>query len=282
MPGYAEGSHLVLIDAHAHIHRCFEPAAFLDAAARNFAAAAERLGSAPAFDAVVVLTESAGDDAFGALLDLGASVNPGGWRIEPGSDGISLTAHRGACRVVVVAGRQIAAAEDLEVLAVGTRQCMADGGPISEVLERVRSWGALRVIPWGAGKWFFARGRLLTSLMQRVDQSDFFLGDEGGRPVFWPEPRHFGAARRAGIRALPGTDPLPFPDEVGRVGSFGAAFRGIVDPARPGASVVAALRDPSTALTPYGGLETPIRFVRHQIGMQIRKRRRKRSPATVS
>ena len=83
---------------------------------------------------------------------------------------------------------------------VGTRRRMADGAAISGVLRQAREWGAVRVIPWGAGKWFFARGRLLSSIMREADRSDFFLGDEGGRPVFWREPRHFADARRAGLR----------------------------------------------------------------------------------
>jgi hypothetical protein len=64
---------------------------------------------------------------------------------------------------------------------------------------------------------------------------------------------------------------------MSRAGGFGAVLRGRLDPARPGASLLALLRDPSTALTPYGGLETPLRFIRHQVGMQLRKRRRKQA-----
>jgi len=270
----------VLVDAHVHIHRCFDPDRFLDAADRNLGTAAANLQAGPAFDGVLALTEGAAEDAFGELWELAAGPRPvwGGWRLERRSDGISLRATRDHRVLLLVAGRQVAAREDLEVLMLGTRRRMADGAAISGVLRQAREWGAVRVIPWGAGKWFFARGRLLSSIMREADRSDFFLGDEGGRPVFWREPRHFADARRAGLRILPGTDPLPFPTETARAGSFGAAFRGRLDPDRPGESLVAALRDPATALIPFGALESPLRFVRHQVGMQLRKRRRARTP----
>jgi hypothetical protein len=276
----ADASAVVLVDAHAHIHSCFDPARLLDAAAAHFAIAGAQLAPGAAATGVLLLTESAGDDAFGALSACaGRGPDPalGGWAVTAGADGISLTLQRAGRSVVVVAGRQVACREDLEVLMLGTVQRMDDGRPIAEALERAREWGALRVIPWGAGKWFFARGRLLTELVSQADPADFFLGDEGGRPVFWPTPRHFAIAARYGVRVLPGTDPLPFPDETHRAGGFGAALRGRLDAARPGASLLALLRNRSTVLTPYGGLETPLRFVRHQIGMQLRKRRRKQA-----
>lgn len=276
----ADARAVVLVDAHAHIHSCFEPGRLLEAAADNFAAAGLRLAPRAAKAGVLLLTESAGDDAFGSLREragLGPDPATGGWAVTAGADGISLTLERAGRSLVIVAGRQVACREDLEVLMLGTTQRMDDGGPIEEALARARDWGALRVIPWGAGKWFFARGRLLTELVSRADPADFFLGDEGGRPVFWPTPRHFGVAARHGVRVLPGTDPLPFPDETHRAGGFGAALPGRLDATRPGASLLALLRDPSTTLTPYGSLETPLRFFRHQVGMQVRKRRRKQA-----
>lgn len=280
MSRQADVSGLLFVDAHAHIHACFEPGRFFDAAAANLAAVAARLAPGVTSTGVLILTESGGDNAFGALrarADQGADVALGGWAVTAGADGISLRVERAGRSLVLVAGRQVACREDLEVLMLGTTQRMDDGGPIADALARGREWGALRVIPWGAGKWFFARGRMLTELVAQADASDFFLGDEGGRPVFWPRPRHFDVAARYGIRMLPGTDPLPFPDEIGRAGGFGAVLRGQLDPACPGTSLLALLRNPATALTPYGKLETPLRFVRHQVGMQILKRRRKQA-----
>lgn len=268
----------VLVDGHAHVHRCFDPDRFLDAAYRNLRAAAAGRGADGAFDGVLALTERADDDVFGELWALAAGPRPlwGGWRLERGADGISIRAIRDDRALVLVAGRQVAAREDLEVLMVGTRRKMADGAAISDVLRQGREWSTVRVIPWGAGKWFFARGRLLSRIMRQADPCDFFLGDEGGRPVFWPEPSHFAEARTLGLRILPGTDPLPFPSEAARAGSFGAAFPGRLDRDRPGESLLAALRLPGTALTSFGALESPLRFVRHQVGMQLRKRRRVR------
>ncbi len=106
---------------------------------------------------------------------------------------------------------------------------------------------------------------------------ELFLGDESSRPFFWGTPRHFGEARARGLRVLPGTDPLPFPHELGRAGSFGFWAHMAIDPARPAASLKAHLRGPAPEVHPFGRLEGPVLFVRNQIAMQLRKRRRKRA-----
>ncbi|RMD64530.1 MAG: hypothetical protein D6826_02195, partial [Alphaproteobacteria bacterium] len=67
-------------------------------------------------------------------------------------------------------------------------------------------------------------------------------------------------------------DPLPFPSEAGRAGGFGVIVATAVDPAHPAAAVLAALRSLDVQPPVYGRLESPGRFVRHQIRMQLRKR----------
>jgi hypothetical protein len=76
-----------------------------------------------------------------------------------------------------------------------------------------------------------------------------------------------------GVRDLPGTDPLPFPHDVTKVGRMGLRVRIDLDRARPAVSLLAALSEPTTALERFAILESPLRFVRNQIGMQLRKRR---------
>ena len=169
------------------------------------------------------------------------------------------------------------AREGLEVLLLGTKSPVPDGQPIRDVLAQGARLGALRVIPWGAGKWWFGRGRLLRELMTAARPGDgFFLGDGGGRPFFWSTPSHFREAERRGIPVLPGTDPLPFPRQTGRAGSYGFRLEGALDLSSPGEGIKAALREPVPRLTPFGRLERLAPFVRNQIAMQRRKRRRPR------
>src|SRR5581483_12176426 len=167
----------------------------------------------------------------------------------------------------------VACREGLEVLILGTTRRIADGLPIRQVLSETASWGVPRVIPWGPGKWLFRRGRLLSELVAEFRSPTLFLGDEGGRPVFWGYPQHFGRAARLGVRDLPGTDPLPFPHDVSKVGRMGFRVPIELDRSRPAASLLAALSQESTTLERFAILESPLRFVRNQIGMQLRKRR---------
>jgi len=151
-----------------------------------------------------------------------------------------------------------------------------DGRPIRDVLAEGARLGALRVIPWGAGKWLFGRGKLLNELIADARPGNgFFLGDGAGRP-FWSKPRHFDHAERQGLRILPGTDPLPFARQAGRAGSFGFRLDGTVDLSSPTEGIKTALRDPASRLTPFGRPERLAPFVRNQIAMQRRKRGRPR------
>lgn len=276
------GNGRTLVDAHAHIHDCFDLGRFLDSAAANFSAAS---GGTDAFRGVLLLTEGEGEDRF---TDLAARARAGrdavglpgaaaGWTFETTREDHALLARKAAWTLVLVGGRQVATSDGLEVLVFGTRERFLDGRPLLDVLGLARVMKRLHAIPWGAGKWLFRRGRMLSGILASGPGSDFSLGDESGRPVFWPRVRHFEEARRRGIRVLRGTDPLPFADEVSRAGSFGFAIEGAIDLGRPMAWLEATLRDPGVRLHDYGRLESPVPFVVHQWGMQRRKRARVRS-----
>jgi hypothetical protein len=276
--GETERQPALPVDAHVHLHDCFVPAEFLDHAAKNFERAGS-LGDDAAVLGALMLTESIGVNWFDRLAAAsGSTTNPvglGSWRIEQTGDPAALLARRNSERLLLIAGRQVVAREGLEVLLLGTRASVPDGRPIREVLAEGERLGALRVIPWGAGKWLFGRGRLLSTLLGSARPGDgFFLGDGSGRPFFWGSPAHFTEAERRGVRILPGTDPLPFPAEVTRPGSYGCFLIGEVDLTRPAEGIKAALRDPASRLVPYGRLERLAPFLRHQVAMQRLKRRR--------
>jgi hypothetical protein len=278
--GETERQPALLIDAHVHLHDCFPPASFLAHAERNFERAAAP-GEGEHDPGVLMLTESAGVDWFGRLASMAADsavrhTTPlAPWSIEETGDPNALVARNGQRRLILVAGRQVVAREGLEVLLLGTRETVPDGRPIREVLAEGKRLGALRVIPWGAGKWLFARARLLSELLAEAQRDDaFFLGDGAGRPFFWTRPRHFEEAQRRGVRVLPGTDPLPLASQVSRAGSYGFRLDAPIDLTRPAETILAALRDPASRITPYGRLERLTPFVRHQLAMQRLKRRR--------
>lgn len=267
-----------VVDAHVHIHPCYEPDELLSHAYRNLSAA--QSGSEAGAIYMLLMTETAGDDCFGALYAAAHGQDDGvqklplrQWQAMPTDEEGSVLVVSGERQLFVVGGCQIACREGLEVLVLGTTRRLPDGLLIRDVLTLTASWGVPRVIPWGPGKWLFRRGRLLNELVEEFRDTLLFLGDEGGRPIFWSYPQHFGRAARLGVRDLPGTDPLPFAHDVTKVGRMGFRVRLDLDRSRPAASLLDALRQPGTPLERFAVLESPLRFVRNQIGMQLRKRR---------
>ena len=277
-------SHVIAcVDAHVHLHPCYDPDDLLQNAHENLAAATHGSAQTAPRAYFLLLAECAPDDCFGALRALagGRSAYNGTcglklrrWTVTPTDEAVSVVARNGGRELFIVAGRQVACREGLEVLVLGTTRRFSDGRPIREILRESDALGVPRVIPWGPGKWFFRRGRLLKALVAEFRKPTLFLGDEGGRPVFWGYPEPFAQAARLGVRDLPGTDPLPFPHDVAKVGRMGLKVPIDLDPAHPGASLLQALTEARAPLERFATLEPPLRFVRNQIGMQLRKRLR--------
>ena len=259
----------ILVDGHVHVHPCFDPEAFLDGAAANFRRAERSLGLERT-TGMLLLTESAGDDFFGLFADQDGLIG-GAWEFRRVEEASLAVLERGEHRFFVVSGRQVVTAEGLEVLALACAGEFPDGRPITATLDAVRDRGALAAVPWGFGKWWGRRGKLLAGLLERQDPAVFFLGDNGGRLRAGGRPALFGRAEELGIRILPGSDPLPFPDHAGRAGSYGFAIEAPLDAGRPAESLVRALRHRETRPTAYGRRQSLLPFVRNQFAMQWRK-----------
>ncbi len=274
----SSGQSLVLVDAHVHIHDCFALPRFLNSAYANFKDVAAREGINNGFTGVLLLTETARANWFKRLTTLAdngptpetASLRE--WHLHHTAESCSLLAERRQNEnIFIIAGRQIVTAENLEVLALGTDEYFPDGAPISAVIEAVRACGALVAIPWGFGKWWGRRGLILKELLDKQEGLDLFLGDNSGRPVFLRNPRHFKQAREKGIWILPGSDPLPFPSEYWRPGSFGLMVRADISTTIPAQDLKRILRDRAASIRPYGQPENLYRFLRNQLAMQLTK-----------
>jgi len=270
---------LLILDGHVHIHDCFDIPRFFASAFFNCRQAARNAGCDLPHIPVLLLTEGRGQRVFQRIQEETRKGNngigeehAGGFRVFATEEGESLRVQRmDGAYLYLVSGRQIVTAERLEVLALSTVSEIPDGLPLEATVAAVGEEGALPVIPWGFGKWTGRRGRILKRFMENASRSDFFLGDNGGRPAFLPEPAHFLLGKERGIRILPGSDPLPYPSETDRAGSFGFALRVSLDPGRPAHGIRMALSDHATRPEPYGRLETPFRFLRNQIAMQMMK-----------
>ncbi|HEX6114559.1 MAG TPA: methyltransferase domain-containing protein [Geminicoccaceae bacterium] len=261
----------LLVDAHVHLHGCFECGRLFDAAAANFARAKNDLRVEGDVYGCLMLTESAGVDQFAALAE--RERDTGAWQLRSTEEPESLLATRsGILPVLVIAGRQIVSAEGIEVLALGTRAQMQDGRPLADTIDAVRAEGALAVLPWGFGKWWGERGRAVDAYLASVSPpGEIFLGDNGGRPTGLPMPRQFAHAPRRGVRILPGSDPLPHPGEVERIGSCGFVLRLDLDPRRPLATLRSRLQTLERQPVRFGRLQSPGRFVVNQLWLRLRK-----------
>lgn len=233
----------MLVDAHVHVHPCFSAEALLDGAFRNFRRAASDLGHSEAVGCLM-LAEMAGVHWFRQFREEREAI-----------------VVRGTERLVVVAGRQIVTRERLEVLALGRDVDIPDGLSLSEALHRVRESGALPVLPWGFGKWWGRRGALVEDAIS--SEGELYLGDNSGRPWF--------AGMRRGRLVLPGSDPLPFPDQAGRAGSFGFVLEGPLDLRNPAEDLLRRIRALREQPRTYGRGETLPGFLWNQASLQLRR-----------
>ena len=262
----------ILLDGHVHFHGCFDREAFFDSAIANLQAGAAAAAIPETAARCLLLTEGADEHFFETLCaDRGSSAN-GAWTVSSTDEGGSLLASRGGTdSLILIAGRQIVTREGLEVLAIGSRTQSPRGLSVRDAIESTLAQQAIPVLPWGFGKWWFGRGRLLDALLRSTETPRLFLGDNSGRPQYAPAPRLFAVARERGFFVLPGSDPLPLPGQVRTVGRFGFLLRGALDAARPAESVKRLLTELARQPRTFGRREGLAGFARSQAGMQLRK-----------
>ncbi|HEY6454177.1 MAG TPA: hypothetical protein VIY90_02740 [Steroidobacteraceae bacterium] len=266
---------VLLVDTHVHIYDCYDLDALFDAAARNFAQAAGRLGVSTApRQGMLLLTETVNDHYFDALA--AGERSPSRWSVQKTSEPAVLKlACSGQSDLWLVAGRQIATREDLEVLALGTTERFPDGRPISESLAAVDQSAAMTALPWGFGKWWGHRGTIIGQLMAAARDRPLYSGDNGGRLAWSTQPQLLKVGEQRGHKVLPGTDPLPFPGQELRVATYGILISDWDASRPPLAQLTARLGLPSEKPVQFGGLTGLVPFVRLQIAMQLRKRARR-------
>lgn len=270
-----ERSIRAFVDAHVHIHDCFDLQKFLDAAARNFAFYSSKSVPPTSNRYVLCLTESYGADKFGELarqaecVSASAKTTKAVWSFRQGVDERCLIAgHPVLSEIEIVAGRQIVTAEKLEILALGSIEKWDDGLAASDIIESVISSGAIPVLPWGFGKWLGRRRGAVERLINKFDDGSLYLGDNSGRPRILPNPTEFMVARGSGMRILPGSDPLPFASEYNRAGSFGFYVDDVADREDVWPGLCPLLQQGECNLHTYGSLESSFRFARNQVAMQ--------------
>ncbi len=269
---------LIIADAHVHIYNCFKLEEFLNSALNNFTINAKKITSPDNFTSILFLADIKGKEIFNQIKKYSQQENIddyqiSNWTFHNTQEKLSLYArNQNNQNIFFIAGRQIVTAENLEVLALITEQSFEEGLSLEVTIQEIIASGGIPVLPWGVGKWIGTRGKTLSNLLQNNIHSILFLGDNRNRPGFWLRPFYFQLAKKQGLRILPGTDPLPLASESSRPGSFGFMVRGSLNYEEPGKHIKQILLDSKTNIQAYGSLESPLRFIRNQLAMKLRKR----------
>ena len=242
----------IALDGHVHIYPAYDWALAVRSLLGNLPGAACKVG---------LLTENAACRFYQQVMDNPAAYRSGSLAVEPGPEPGSLALKdSGAVEGYLIAGRQIATAERLEVLALCVDVSIPDGLPLRPTLDAVREQNAVPVLPWSPGKWFFSRGILVERYLHATWRERILLGDTSLRPMFWPVPRLMRLGRERGFKILAGTDPLPRPGEEREIGRYGVTVEAEFDAALPVTSVKRLLLDQAASFTPAGRRSGAVAF----------------------
>lgn len=267
---------IYFVDGHVHIYDCFDLPQFFDAAFENFCHQAGLCRAGNDFTGVLLLSERTTENYFHTLrcyAEDDRSIESAcgkQWFVRLTSESCSLLVSNGQGKsILVVSGRQLITRENLEVLALITDRSFPDGLPVSALIEEINRCGAVAILPWGVGKWTGKRGKIVDILLDADNRGKLFLGDNSGRPGFWPAPALFSKAEGLGIRVIPGSDPLPLKTEGRRCGSFGFVVREEISLDHPGRDLARILGEDAARIEPYGELESPVGLIRNQLLLRL-------------
>ncbi|MEO1037424.1 MAG: hypothetical protein AAFX44_17840 [Pseudomonadota bacterium] len=171
-------------------------------------------------------------------------------------------------RVALIDGEQVVSAEGLELLTVGGKLRPTRSEPIATLIERSLAEGFVPILPWGVGKWFMARGRVIADLLAKSQLAGrLALADSGTRPAGWPRPSLLERASDRGFAVLHGSDSLRVAGDQARTGRFGFRL-----PVSNDGDFVGDLKESvrsASPLTYFGSPISPWHFLRSQILLRL-------------
>lgn len=265
----------LMIDGHVHIYDCYDLELFFQNAITNLDHYYNTdFASNTPYVRVLLLTEGKQNDFFTQWRENGVFANDSGFRFVGTKEETSLVlTKKGVPQCYLIRGRQIVTQDNLEILSVASNQIILDGLPSATVIDRLFEKGEPAVLAWGFGKWLFKRARVVQHLMNTFRSRYLLLGDNSGRPTFWSTPRLFklGESRRMALTS--GSDPLPFPTEINKVGTFGFSLEGDFDEYLPATSIrnLLTAQDVGARIQHFGTRDNTISFFKRQSKIYIKK-----------
>ncbi len=238
---------MIFLDAHLHLYPAYNRDQLLDALAARAQHLTPRASATVGF---LMLRE--GQGSLGRLIAATTRPHQQWRRVREPAPGTCVMSD-GAREILLVAARQVAARERVELLGLFSEADVPDGLPLAETALRLRAAGALPALAWGLGKWLLGRARTVRELIDAAaDPGSLLIGDSALRPTFWGEPRLMRLARGKGLRVLHGSDPLPRPGEESGAGQYASLVETDLGGGDPAADLRQRLLDPAVAITPVG------------------------------
>ena len=238
----------LLVDTHVHIYPSYNLQRFFESALHNFSA----LDASGTAQKLLMLTERWDCAAFDALADGRLQVE-GGFSIHKTAESDALLVQSPSGQeLTLIAGRQVATAEKVEVLLLGARVDLPERLPLRDTIARGMAQGAVPVLNWSLGKWWFRRGEVIARAIADLSPQGVLLGDVLARPRGIPEPKQFVTGGGRGFRIVAGSDPLPIAGEERFVARYLTKLSGAFEPERPASSLRSLLLQPDVALQAVG------------------------------
>ena len=163
---------------------------------------------------------------------------------------------------LLLAGRQTATRENVELLSLVSPAAPPDGEPAEDTVRRIQDAQGVPVLAWAPGKWFFKRRRIVERLLSTFPPSALLLGDSSLRPIGWAKPRLMRLAESMGFGITAGSDPLPVPGEERLMGSYGFLIRTHVGLDDPLGDARRALLEPGAPVQLLGRRSGPLAVLR--------------------
>jgi len=205
---------IVRIDAHAHLYDSYSVEEWCRAAFKN-------LGGGEGALPLVIVVDREGQHSLGRLRREAPSF--AAWR-ELGNGGAGeITFETGS--MLVVQGVQYVTRERIEVLGLGIQRSVGDGLGVRDYISVIQRGGGVPCLPWSPGKWLGARGRGVRAILADTAPGALTVGDISINFLGSPPCSLLRYARRRGFSVLCGSDPLPFKQDQGLVGSFGVELK---------------------------------------------------------
>lgn len=259
---------MIIIDGHVHLHDQVPIEIFLDVTRDNLRRYCSHLKRG-AMQAVLCLADFSHAEGFSRLIEMSSNKSFQNWQIKTTDDELSLLAqHSQGDKLWLIAGRQLVSAENVEVIGIGTSYQCDNSMSLLEIVEAINNLCAQPVIPWGAGKWWGNRGKIVSNVLNL--SPGLLLGDSGGRPWCW-RPNLLTKSKKNKIKILPGSDPLPVPSDQYRNGSYGIVINEPFDQNFPCSWLKNQLKQMPSSVKIFGGPLGLVYFLKCQIALWRKK-----------